>query len=222
MQDFATARRMMVDGQVRPADVTDLRLIDAMADLPRERFVPAASAGLAYLDIDLPVHATATASSRRMLKPMVLARMIHACDIGPEDTVLDVGGLTGYSSAVMAALAGSVVSLDEDAELSRHAKANCESLGIVNVTVATGPLTAGWPAAAPYDVILVNGAIEVEPQALFDQLKDGGCLVTIVGSGPATKTTIYRRSGSDVSGRPIFDAHAALLPGFMKVPAFVF
>jgi len=222
MQDFATARRMMVDGQIRPADVTDLRLIDAMAALPRERFVPPASAGLAYLDLDLAIHAAPVPSTRRMLKPMVLARMIHAADIGPEDSVLDVGGLTGYSAAVIAPLAGSVVSLEEDPELSRHAHANWRDLGLANVTSVTGPLTAGWPQAAPYDVILVNGATQVEPADLFSQLKDGGRLVLIAGSGPASKATLYRRSGTDVSGRPIFDANAALLPGFAKAPAFVF
>src|SRR5690349_16397423 len=114
MTDFATMRRMMVDGQVRPSDITDSRLIDAMFALPRENFVPASLAKLAYLDQDLPVGADVAGPVRRMLKPMVLAKMIQALDLTEDSHVLDVGSLTGYSSAVLGRLAGSVVALEED------------------------------------------------------------------------------------------------------------
>src|SRR5580704_2517069 len=141
MFDTATARRMMVDGQVRTADVTDLDLIAAMAALPRERFVPAALAEQAYRDGDIAI-----GDGRVLLKPMVLAKLIQAARVRGSDHVLDVGCGTGYSSAVLARLGGSVVALEEDAALAQQAKATLAATGSSHVTVATAPLTAGWPA----------------------------------------------------------------------------
>lgn len=215
MTDFAAARRNMVDGQVRTADVTDLRIISAMLEVPRERFVPTAS--LAYLDLDLPVGEGAT---RRLLKPMVLAKLIQAADIGATDRVLCVGSATGYTAAVLARIAGEVVALEQDAGFSASARDALAALP--NVSVVSGPLTEGWPRAAPYDVILLEGATEVEPNGLTGQLEDGGRLVCVLGSSPGAKAMLYCRSGDDVGGRPIFDAAAAVLPGFAKRPAFAF
>ena len=223
MTDFAAARRMMVDGQVRTSDVTDLRIVAAMLELPRERFVPEDKADLAYLDLDIPVTpASAGQPARRLLKPMVLAKMVQAAEIAAGDHVLDVGCATGYSSALLARLAQSVVALEEDDALARQARENLRAVGTENVTVVTGPLTQGWPAGAPYDAILVNGATEIMPQALTRQLKDGGRLVAVLGRAPASQTMLYRRVGGEVSGWPIFDAAAPLLPGFTSPPAFVF
>jgi len=168
MSDFAAARRMMVDGQVRTSDVTDLRIIAAMLELPRERFVPATNADLAYLDLDVAVDA-----ARRLLKPMVLAKMVQAVAVKADDRVLDVGCATGYSSAVLARLAHSVVALEEDPALARKADENLTAIGASNVTVVTGPLAHGWQVDARYDVIFVNGATEVVPHALCTQLDDG-------------------------------------------------
>lgn len=215
MTDFSTARRHMVDGQVRTADVTDLRVISAMLEVPRERFVPPAATGLAYLDQDLAV-----GSARRLLKPMVLAKLIHAADIAGTDRVLDVGCATGYAAAVLAGIAGQVVALEEDPSLVKTALASLA--GTPNVSVVSGPLTAGWTQSGPYDVILLEGATEVEPQAFCSQLKDGGRLVCVLGSAPNAKAMLYRRSGSELGGRAIFDAAAALLPGFAKTPVFAF
>jgi protein-L-isoaspartate(D-aspartate) O-methyltransferase len=217
MVDFTVARRMMVDGQIRPNDVTDLRLIAAMLDVPREHFLTPATAALAYLDLDIPV-----APSRCLLKPMLLAKLIQAAAIEESDAVLDVGCATGYSSAVLARLAGSVIALEEDASLARQAAENFAPLGLTNVAVAGGPLRAGWPTHAPYDVILLQGGTEVEPRQLFSQLKDGGRLVCVQGHAAAGKATIYRRSHGETSGWPVFDATAATLPGFAETPAFVF
>ena len=215
MTDFAAARRHMVDGQVRTTDVTDLRVISAMLEVPRERFMPPASAALAYLDLDVPV-----GGGRRLLRPMVLAKLIQAAEFAPTDRVLDVGCATGYAAAVLARIAGQVVALEQDAGL---AKAASDALAAQpNVDVVSGPLAAGWPQGAPYDVVVLEGATEVVPQALCQQLKDGGRLVCVLGSGPGSKAMLYRRSGGEVGGRPIFDASAALLPGFAKAPVFAF
>ena len=216
MTDFAAARRNMVDGQVRTADVTDRRIITAMLEVARERFVAPAMAGLAYLDLDLPV-GTAPAA-RRLLKPMVLAKLIQAADLADTARVLDVGCATGYSAAVLARIAGQIVGLEQEPGL-----VNAEALaGLPNLTLVTGPLTEGHPQGGPYDAILMEGATEFPPQALFRQLKDGGRLVCVLGGGPGAKAMLYRRSGQETGGRPIFDAAATILPGFVKPPAFAF
>jgi protein-L-isoaspartate(D-aspartate) O-methyltransferase len=220
MFDFAAARRMMVDGQVRTSDVTDQRIIAAMLDLPRERFVPEPNAFLAYLDLDVAVSAGTPA--RRLLKPMVLAKLIQAAEIGPNARVLDVACGTGYSTALLARLARSVVGLEEDATLARHARENLATVAATNAEVVVGALPDGWPAGAPYDVILINGAAEVVPGRLLRQLAEGGRLVGIVGRAPASKAVLYLAAGGQVSGLPIFDAGAPPLPGFAAPPAFVF
>jgi|SRR5689334_24744083 protein-L-isoaspartate(D-aspartate) O-methyltransferase len=217
MTDFATARQHMVDGQVRTADVTDLRILSAMLEIPRERFVPPGSAGLAYLDLDLPVVEDGT---RRLLKPMVLAKLIHAADVSPTDRVLDVGCATGYGAAVLARIAGQLVALEQDAALAQAARTSLS--GQPNVNVVTGPLKAGWPQGSPYDVILIEGATEVPPDTFLSQLKGGGRLACVLGSGPGAKAMLYCRSGDDLGGRPIFEANATLLPGFAKAPVFTF
>lgn len=218
MFDAATARRMMVDGQVRTADVTNLDLIAAMLAVPRELFVPPSLAGQAYLDGDMPLGA-----GRALLKPMVLAKLIQGAQVSAADHVLDVGCGTGYSSAVLSRLVGSVVALEEDATLARRAQeALSGGIGAANVTLAVGPLTVGWPSAAPYDVILLNGATEIAPEALGRQLKPDGRMACILGRAPTGKAMIYRMIEGHLVGRPIFDAGAPVLPGFAAPAAFVF
>ncbi|HEX9071569.1 MAG TPA: protein-L-isoaspartate O-methyltransferase [Pseudolabrys sp.] len=217
MTDFATARRHMVDGQVRTADVTDLRILAAMLEIPRENFVPSIAAGLAYLDLDLAV---GEAGARRLLKPMVLAKLIHAANVASSDRVLDVGCSTGYAAAILSRIAGQVIALEQDSGLAQTARAALASQS--NVNVVSGPLIAGWPQGAPYDVILLEGAGEIAPHTFLGQLKDGGRLVCVLGSGPAAKAMLYCRSGEELGGRPIFDASAAVLPGFARAPVFAF
>jgi protein-L-isoaspartate(D-aspartate) O-methyltransferase len=222
MTDFAAARRMMVDSQVRTSDVTDPRIIAAMLELPRERFVPQANADLAYLDFDVPAaEAERDKPARRLLKPMVLAKLVQAAAVAASDHVLDVGCASGYSSALLARLAHSVIALEEEEALVRAARENLKAVG-ADVTVAAGSLTQGWQGAAPYDVIFLNGATEIAPDALCHQLKAGGRLVAVVGRAPTSQAILYRSVGGDVSGWPIFDAAAPLLPGFAAPPAFVF
>ena len=218
MTDFAAARRHMVDGQVRTADVTDLRIIAAMLEIPREQFVPRASAGLAYLDLDLPV---CQGGARRLLKPMVLAKLMQAADVAATDVVLDVGCTTGYGAAVLARIAAQVVALEEDGSLAQAARTALAAQP--NVRVVSGPLTAGWRQGGPYDAILLEGTVEVPPEAFLQQLKEGGRLVCVLGSGPpGAKAMLYTRSGSELGSRPIFEANAAVLPGFAKAPVFAF
>lgn len=216
MADSATLRRMMVDGQIRTADVTDRQLIHAMLDVPRERFVPAAQSALAYLDLDLPIGDRA----RRLLKPMVLAKMLQALELTAGQRVLDVGCATGYAAALMARLGASVVALEEQPGLVVQARTNLA--GVDNVEVVEGRLADGCPARASYDAILVEGAIDLYPEGLCRQLADRGCLICVQGTAPAGKVTIYRRDGDDITSRAIFDAAAPALPGFAKPAAFAF
>jgi protein-L-isoaspartate(D-aspartate) O-methyltransferase len=223
MIDFAAARRIMVDSQVRTSDVTDSRVVAAMLAVPRERFLPAEQADLAYVDCDIAATTPqAGKPTRRLLKPMVLAKLIQAAGIREGDRVLDVGCAAGYSSAVLAQLARSVVALEQDAGLAERARENLRALGVTQVQVVRGPLAEGWPPQAPFDVIVLNGASEIEPKALLRQLKPGGRLVGVQGRGPAGKAMLYRSIGGESGGRPIFDASAPLLPGFAEPAAFVF
>lgn len=224
MFDTVAARRMMVDGQIRTADVTDLDLIGAMLAVPRERFVPAAVAAQAYVDTDLPL-----GGGRALLKPMVLAKLVQAMRVRSTDHVLDVGCGTGYSSAVLARLVGSVVALEQSEALAGQARQSFATAG-GNIVPVVGPLSAGWPGTAPYDAILLNGATEVVPEALGRQLKPDGRLACIFGRGSSSgsgsgamgKAMIFRLIEGQLVGRPIFDAAAAVLPGFAATPAFVF
>jgi protein-L-isoaspartate(D-aspartate) O-methyltransferase len=217
MIDTAAARRQMVEGQVRTADVTDAALLEAMLTIPRESFLPPAQAPLAYVDADVPL-----GHGRAVLRPMVFGKLVQAAQVRKTDHVLDVGCGTGYSSAVLARLAGSVIALEEDTELAREAKEALAAAGPAHVTVTVGPLTAGWPARAPYDLIFINGAVEVVPPELAQQLKPQGRLACIYGRPPATKGMIYRVIEGHAVGRPVFDAAARLLPEFTAPPAFVF
>lgn len=217
MFDTAAARRMMVDGQVRTADVTDPDLLAAMLAVPREHFVPPALAAQAYLDGDIAI-----AHGRALLKPMVLAKLIQAANIGADDYILDVGCGTGYSTAILARLGASVVAIEEDAALAAQARASLAADGAGSAQVRVGPLREGWTAAAPYDLIFLNGATEIVPEALGRQLKPGGRLAAVFGSPHAGKATIFRTIEGQLVGRPVFDAAAPLLPGFAAPLAFVF
>jgi protein-L-isoaspartate(D-aspartate) O-methyltransferase len=217
MFDAAAARRMMVDGQIRTADITNLELLAAMEVVPRELFVPPALAAQAYSDGEIRL-----GNGRVLLRPMTLAKLIQAANVRPGDNVLDVGCGTGYSSAVLSHLGASVVALEEDAALARPAESALAAAGVRQVRFVEGPLPAGWPAAAPFDVILFEGATEVVPNELGGQLKPEGRLAAIFGNGPAGKAIIYRRSEGRLVGRPAFDAAAPVLPGFAAPAAFVF
>jgi protein-L-isoaspartate(D-aspartate) O-methyltransferase len=228
MVDFRTVRQAMVDGQVRTSDVTNLDLIDAMLDIPREAFVPERLAAFAYLDRDLALP-TRGGAPRYLLKPALTARLIQACAMDGDTRVLVVGSGAGYAAAVASRLAGAVVALEEDPALAEGAQTAFRRLDLAKVTQVTGRLTDGWPAAAPYDVVLVEGGVEIIPDALFAQLSESGRLVTVkydaTGSdlaGLMGRAMLLRSVGGEDAGRPLFDATAPLLPGFSKAPTFAF
>jgi protein-L-isoaspartate(D-aspartate) O-methyltransferase len=221
MSGFSIARQKMVDGQVRPSDVTDLGIIDAMLAVPREAFVPQDKQALAYLDIDLDV--SEGGSERRFLiKPVVTAKMLQAAEIKDTDNVLVVGCATGYAAAVVAKLAGQVTATESDSAMAARAKDVLAQLGIGNVTVRTADPTEGDAANAPYDVIVLNGATEVTPDRLYRQLKDGGRLVGVFAMAQPQRAMIVTHSHDDFGTRALFDAAVPVLPGLGRVPAFVF
>lgn len=218
MVDFSALRTKMVDGQVRPNDVTDLRIIDAMNEVPREAFAPDTQRPFAYLDRDLPL--TDARVPRVLMQPMVLARLLQEAGLAATDKVLEVGTGSGYGAAVVARIASSVVALESDTALAALARRNLA--GLANVAVVEGALEAGAPSAAPFDVILLNGSVAALPAKLAAQLAPGGRLLAVVGEGNAARAMLYRRDDGGVSGRMLFNASLPLLPGFAPVAEFTF
>jgi protein-L-isoaspartate(D-aspartate) O-methyltransferase len=153
---------------------------------------------------------------------MVLAKMVQAAGVRATDHVLDVGCTTGYSAALLGRLAGSVIALEEDAVLAAAARENLKAIDASKVEVVTGPLAQGFRPRAPYDLVFIDGASEIEPRSLFEQLRDQGRLIAVVGRPPAARAVLYRSAGGDVSGWPVFDAAAPILPGFTAPVEFVF
>jgi protein-L-isoaspartate(D-aspartate) O-methyltransferase len=219
MSDFAAARRNMVDTQLRTYDVTSHRLLDAVESVPREIFVPASLQGLAYTDRAVSVDAGGGAS-RALLQPMVLARLLQAIDIRRGDRFLDVGGGSGYGAALAAALGASVTALEASEDLAALARGCLSGAGFGEMPVVAGALGSGHPAAAPYDVVMIHGACEVEPADLLGQLADGGRLGVVMGRGRAGRATVFTRNGGVIGRRGVFDAAAAPLADFQPTPAF--
>ena len=223
MEDFAQARTAMVESQVRPNDVTDRRLLAALTEIPRERFVPAARRAIAYIDEDILLKpADAERPARYLMEPMPFAKLVQLADVKPTDLVLDIGCGTGFSSAVLSRLADSVVALECDEELAAAANETLPELQIGNVAVVTGPLHEGYAGEGPYDVIVLNGAVSEVPDALFGQLKEGGRLVAIVAEEGRSLAWLFVCHGGRASGRPAFSASAKPLPGFAREEGFVF
>lgn len=215
--DFAAARRKMVASQIRTNKVTDPLVSGAMEIVPREYFVPADRRSLAYLDEDLPV-----AKGRFLMEPMALARLLQLADVEPGDKALVVGAGTGYSAAVLARIAQSVVVLENSDELADKANRIMTELVIPNVTVVRGELASGAPSKAPFDVILIDGSVTEIPAPLKEQLADGGRLVAVVRSGPVGRATLVNRVGDAFGSRSDFDLITPFLPEFAPQPKFVF
>jgi len=220
MSGFSTARQNMVDCQVRPSDVTDNRIIDAMLEVPREVFVPQNQRPLAYLDLDLDVGEGG--AKRFLIKPAVLARMLQAAEIKATDKVLVAGCATGYAAAIVAKFAGEVTAIESDPALAAKAKAALTEVGLGRVAVATADVANGQTMNAPYDVIVLNGATEIVPEGLYKQLKEGGRLVGVFAMSQPPRATMVTHSHDDYGSRALFDAVAPVLPGLERRPAFVF
>lgn len=215
MADFATRRRMMVDTQVRPSDVTKFPIIEAMLAVPREAFVPDALREAAYVGENL-----AMAPGRVVLEPRTLAKLLDALDIQPGDLVLDIGTGLGYAAAVLGRLADAVVAVEEDEAMAAEAQRILSGQGVDNAAVIAGPLAKGASRHAPYDVILIEGGVAQVPAAITNQLREGGRIGAVFMSGTLGTARIGVRHGGTVSWRSAFNAAAPVLPGFAEERAF--
>jgi protein-L-isoaspartate(D-aspartate) O-methyltransferase len=215
--DFARARDLMVETQVRTNDVTDPRIVHAMRTLPRERFVPPQRRTLAYADMDIEV-----APGRTLMRARDLAKLIQALAPQGHERALEIAGATGYGAAVLAMCCKEAVAHDPDPNLSFAAQAALESCGLANTKTVSMPTVSGWTDGAPYDVIVLNGSAEVVPDAWIQQLAPNGRLGVIVRSGAAGAARIYTKSGDSVAYRVAFDAAPPVAPGLERAPAFAF
>lgn len=216
--DYAAARRNMVESQLRTNLVTDAAVLAAMGGMPRERFVPESRAEIAYIDEDIDI-----GSGRFLMEPMVLGRLLQVVAPQPEDVALCVGCGAGYAAAVLSRLCGAVFALEDDSDIAQRATRLLSDLGIDNAFVVEGDLAAGWAAEAPYNVILLEGAVADVPGEILDQLADGGRLATVMRpkSGVGSATLLEKRHGQ-VSRRVLFDANVPFLSGFEMEEGFVF
>ncbi len=217
MPDYAQARLLMVETQLRTREVNDHDLISAMLNVPRERFVPAERMGLAYSDMR---HEFAGASRRVMPEPVSFALLAQLGAITRDDVVLDIACGTGYSTAVLAGIASAVVALEDDDDLVAAADANLTALEIGNAAVLRGDLRDGVPSEAPFDVILIGGAVDAVSPALFNQLKEGGRLVVGTVHGPTSVATLFIKTDGKVTRHEAFDLGLPRLEAFAKPVAF--
>ena len=207
----------MVDTQVRPSDVTKFPIIDALLAIPREDFVPDDKRDAAYVGENIDI-----GNGRVLLEPRTLAKMLEAADVQPGDVVLDLGCGLGYSTAVLAQLAEFVVAVEQDAGWAEEAQNILSAHGVDNAAVFEGELAAGAAKNGPYDVIMVQGAVEVIPDALIDQVKDGGHIVAIFAEGALGTVRLGHKIDGALNWRMAFNAGAPVLPGFAKEAAFTF
>lgn len=219
MTDFVLARRNMVDGQLRPNRVNNAQLLAAIGDLPRERFLAPGLQSVAYADDDVPL-----GRGRFLMEPMVLARLIQSLQAQPGDRALVVASGAGYGAALLARLVKTVVAVEADAALAGSAEQTVRNLGIGNVQQVIGPMEEGSAAHGPYDVILIEGAVQIVPAAIVEQLAEGGRLVTVIAAPTGTLGVgqLIVKEGGVASGRPLFDAGTPALPGFAPTPRFTF
>ena len=215
MPDYTRRRTMMVDTQVRPADVTKFPIIDAMLRIPRERFVPEDRMEAAYLGDNLRL-----GPNRVMLEPRTLAKMLDAINLQNTDLVLDLGCGYGYASAVMAEISEAVVAVEDDANLAAEAQSRLAELGVDNVAVIAGELMEAGAQFGPFDAIVVEGAVEIVPESLLTQLKEGGRIIANFAEGELGIVRIARKFDGNAAWRFAFNATAPLLPGFERPAEF--
>ncbi|PCJ44715.1 MAG: protein-L-isoaspartate O-methyltransferase [Alphaproteobacteria bacterium] len=217
MSDTASARQHMIDSQLRPNEMNDETVIQAITDTRREKFVPKSLGGVAYHDDVIQV-----VPGRYMMGPMVFGRLIGAVDVKKTDLVLDIGCATGYSSAVLGRLAEAVVALEEDEILAKKATNILAEEACDNVAVVTGPLTEGLAAQGPYDLIFINGMIDYLPQSLINQIAEGGRLICVINDNGIGRATYVTAENGIVGKRVLFDANIPELSSFKKKQKFRF
>jgi protein-L-isoaspartate(D-aspartate) O-methyltransferase len=223
MTDYKAERAAMIESQIRPNNVTDTRLLDALYRTPREVFVPPSLRSLAYMDGPLCVEPASNGQpARHLLAPMVLAKLIQLARVRPHDRVLDIGPATGYSTAILAQLGKEVVAVESDAGLLAIAKDALESENITGVKTVMNPLSEGAPGEAHFDVIFANGRLSEAPATLLNQLLPGGRLVAVIGSDVAAVAKLFTKIDDTIQAVTQFDAGAPALPGFEKTTEFVF
>ncbi len=216
--DFATARRNMVESQLRTNRVTDPRLLEAFSAVPRESFVPKNRQSVSYIDEDIDL-----GGGRYLMEPMILARLLQESWIGEGENVLVVGASPGYGAAIAGQLAGSVFALESDPGRAKDMASILTSLAIDNVVVVEGAHAEGYAKEGPYDVILMNGSVPAVPNSLTEQLVEGGRLMAVVQDNTGLgRGMLYLRRGNVVSGRTLFDANVRPLPGFEVEKGFAF
>lgn len=213
--DYEAQRVKMVDNQVRTTDVTSHSVLSAFLTVPRENFVPAGAKLLAYADKEIEL-----SPGRYLNHASPVAKLLQLAAVSQEDSVLEVGAATGYVTALLSLLAGKVVGLESDAALADAARANLSSSQ--NVKIVTGDLEKGASSEGPFDLIFLNGAVEEVPDALFQQLKDGGRLVAVIGYGNASRAHVFVKERGAIGGTQEFNTAIKALPGFRKVEEFQF
>ena len=222
-ESSAALRQTMVDCQLRTFEITDRSVLDAVLKVPREIFLPGVPLGLVYSDKILQIGA---AGRRSVLAPMVIARLLQSAAITTSDHVLVAGSGTGYTAAIVGQLAAHVIALESDADLSEAAAENLSRAGSTNVDAVTGPLADGLPRRAPFDVIVIDGAIEAQPDTLIGQLKDGGRMTAVLhpagAPGRRGKAMLYEKNSGRIGSRILFDAAGDLLKVFERKSAFSF
>ncbi len=212
--DFSRLRAAMVSNQLRTNAVTDTAILAALDAVERDRFVPADRAALAYVDVPVPL-----GNGRSLNAPLVTARLIQDAHVGPGSSVLLVGAATGYAAALLARLGCTVTALDSDAALASAARTNLEGAG---VSVVEGPMADGHAAGAPYDVIVIDGAVEAVPASLWDQVKEGGRIVSGWNDRGVSRLVRGMKTGSSTAMIAFLEAEAVALPGFAVPQGFRF
>jgi len=214
MTDFSQRRVMMVDTQIRPSDVTKFPIIEAMLAIPREAYVPQALVEAAYVGGNLDV-----AEGRTLLEARSFSKLLDALDVQPSDVILDLGCGLGYSAAVLARIGKAVIAVETEA-LAAQAQSRLSAQGVDNVAVLAGALTEGAAKQAPYDVIVIEGAVETVPQALLDQLAEGGRIGAIFMDGTLGVARVGHKGVHGVTWRDVFNASAPVIAGFQKAREF--
>ncbi len=215
---FAAARAHMVESQIRPNRVSDLRVLAAMLSLPRERFLPEALASFAYVDDDVPL-----GRGRFLMEPLALARLVQLAEPRTGERALVVGAGVGYGAAVLAACGPGVTALEEDERLLATARAVLPALAPA-VRLVEGPLAGGWPAGGPWHIVLIEGAVPRIPPAIAEQLsRESGRVVTVLAEGGSVgRAVVGQPSLGGLAIHSAFDCATPLLPALVPPPAFTF